>query len=200
VPGARLEDGFEVAVEAVDVAMAAGDRDPGSGGDDGRSRERAVVDRVAQRQDGARFGAEVTDRREAGQQSLPGVVDRGIGFVLIIAERLLKPGLNAVVQPDQVYVHVDEARHDGAAGKVDHARAGNLDETVPHLRDPPAADDHARLAPRRLSRDRDQGAGMNHRRRFRSGRSGGGLRHGGRGEGESDCGQTGSNGHAASPG
>jgi hypothetical protein len=185
----------QVAVEPVDVAMAAGDGNAPSRRDDGGSGELPRLDDVAQGRDHARLVAEVPDGRESGQQRLPGVDQGSEGFVLIVALRRLQPGLEPVVQAAQVDVHVDEARHHRAVAKVDRSGPGHLDIAVPYFHDPAAADDDARLPPGRLTRHRyqdarvDDGDGLRGLRGRCHGRRG--LGQGGSGQGQSERGQRG---------
>jgi hypothetical protein len=169
-------DRRQIAVEAVArIAMTARHRDAGPGRDDGGPGEHPFLDRVAERGDQAGIVAEVANGGETGQQRAPGVHLRREGVILIVAERRLQPGLEAVVGvAAEVHVAVDQARHDRVVAQVHHAGAGQVDEAVAHLGDAAPAHHHARLPPRRPTGLGHQGAGMDHRYRLR----GGGCRRG----------------------
>ena len=144
------------------IAMPARNRDHSRCHDHGWTDELARCNGIAKRANGGCISAKIANRSKAREQGLVGVGHRRVGLVLVVAVARLKPCLQAVIEPAQVDVHVDQAGHQSAIAKFDHPGPGNVDEAVADFADLAALDDHRDVAANRLTRDRDQGSGVDH--------------------------------------
>ena len=106
----------------VEVAVAAGDRDAGPGGDDARAGNESCIDAVAEIDREKRQRADVANGGEAGVESLLGVDHPGDGG---IEGRVFEvpDGVVAVGAGAQMGVAVDQARKDVGVGEICYLRA-----------------------------------------------------------------------------
>ena len=114
--------------ETVDIAMPAGDGDPGPAGDDARSGDRTFIDGVAQIDGRKRRRADIADGGEAGEQGGVRVANRGEalreGRVFEVVD-----GIVAVGAGGEMSVAVNQARQHGGMREIDDRRSGGNRDT-----------------------------------------------------------------------
>ena len=123
----------EAGLEAVLVAVAAGDADRVPGVLHARALHESIIDRFAQRHVVEVRRADVADRRESGHQRLLGVGDAEDRAERIkVAHGRVVAGRIAERAADDVRVRVDEAGQQRRVAELDRSRAGgNRDGALP---------------------------------------------------------------------